>query len=385
MGVLLNWMIILRGLYKPFLFKNDLPVHFSKISKMIKKKLDLTHAVLLFRDEEGFKSPLPKEKFEISEKSIEFRDLIKKNKILIVRSMDRRKIRSVYWPISIDGECVACYLFGLKSKEIRLSNEKKFLMKLLADRLVDLWSRKLLWEKLQTTNRQDIFGWMSAAMVHEIRNPLTALDTIIQLLPQKRGDAFFMDSFQKLMQREISRLSDLTNDFLDFSVGGLEKIALVDLKEIIQQVTQLMGPLFYSKKIRLKVKAPKRLFLSGDKTQIKSLFINLLQNALKAIQSEGVVEISTRFLVKSPYGSNWLEIQVKDNGSGISKENMDKIFMPFFSADRLGTGLGLAICQKITEDHKGYIKVKSQLGKGTVFAIYFPSTPIPKKIKTLPF
>ncbi len=146
---------------------------------------------------------------------------------------------------------------------------------------------KRLWEKLQDANRRDIFGWTSAAMVHEIRNPLTALNTLIQLLPQKRDDDHFIDSFQKLMKREISRLSELTNGLLDLSNFGSEKMAMVDLREILQQVAQLMGPLFNSKNIQLKVKAPKSFFLRGDKTQIECLFINLLQNGLKAVGPGG--------------------------------------------------------------------------------------------------
>ena len=375
-------MIVLRELYKPFSFKNEPWVHFSRCSKLLKKHLNLTHVIFLFRYEKGFKSFLPKEKFELSEKSPFFQSLIKKKKTLISPSMGKPKTRFIYWPILIDGKCMACYVFGLKNEEYPLTNEKKLLMELLTDRATEFLGQKHFWENLLVANRQDVFGWMSAAMVHEIRNPLTALNTLIQLLPQKREDSLFMDSFQKIMQKEIGRLSDLTNDFL---AAGHEKMVLIDLKEVIQQVTQLMSPLFHSKKVQLRVKTPKSLFLKGNKIQIESLFINLLQNGIKAVISEGIVEISTRFLVKSPYGPNWLEIRVKDNGRGISKENMGKIFMPFFSVDRSGTGLGLTICQKIVENHEGYLKVKSQLGKGSVFSIYFSSSPTSKKIKNLPF
>jgi signal transduction histidine kinase len=303
----------------------------------------------------------------------------------LTRTMGRKKAWSVYWPVLIDRECVACYVLELKSGVSRLTDEEKVFMELLADRTGDFLGEKRLWEKIQDANRQDIFGWMSAAMVHEIRNPLTALDTLLQLLPRKRGDDLFMDSFQKLMQREISRLSDLTNDLLDLSNVRLEKMAEIDLREVIQQVTQLMGPLFYSKNIKLKVNVPKPLFLKGNEAQIESLFINLLQNALKAVRSDGVVEISTSLSAHSQYGPDWICVQVKDNGKGISVKNIGKIFTPFFSADRLGTGLGLAICQKIMKNHEGFIKVKSFSGKGTVFSLYFPPLPGHTKIKSLPF
>ncbi len=347
--------------------------------------MDLTYAVFLLRNENGFGTISSNEKLEISNKSPVFHRLLKKKKILSTWKTNEHKIRFIYWPILIDGECAACFVLGLQTGEFRLTNDQKLAVELLADQAVDLLLRKKLWEKIQATNRQAVFDWMSTAMVHEIRNPLTALETLIQLLPQKREDPFFMDEFQKIMKKEIGRLSDLTNGLLDLSGADPEKMTIVDLKDIIRQIIQLMGPLFFSKKIQLKVKASKNLYLKGNETQLKSLLINLLQNAFKAVESEGVVELSTHFLAKSPRGPNWLKIQVKDNGRGISKENMVKIFSPFFSEDHLGTGLGLAICQRITENHKGYMEVKSQFGKGTVFSLCFPSIPSFKKIKNLPF
>ncbi len=384
MGTPLNWILLLRELHKQFLVKNELGVQFSRFSKLIEKQMGLTRVVLLFREKDGFRSYSPSQRIAMSEKNPHFNHLIKKNKILTVWSGSKPKIQSVYFPILVEEDCVACYALVSKSKQFSITGEKKIFMKLLVDRTADFLEKKYLWEKLQSRNRQDVFGWMSPAMIHEIRNPLTALDTLIQLLPYKRMDDIFMYSFQKLMQREIGRLSDLTNDLLDLSNAGPEKKTMINFKKIIQQVIQLMGPLFQSKKIRLKISALKNFCIKGNEIQIKSLFINLLQNALKAIQAEGVVEISIHFLTKTPNGSNWAEIQVKDNGKGIREENLDKIFLPFFSENSLGTGLGLAICRKIVENHEGYIKVKSHPGKGTIFSIFFPLNSISAKIKNLP-
>ncbi len=384
MDASLKLLMVLRELYRPFSFKDNPQDFFSRFSRLLEKHLNLTSAVLFFRDENGFKSYSSKERNKLPEKDPNFNVLVKKKKVLTSGSKGKTGVRTLYWPILVNAEIAACYVLGLKSGEFQLTNENKILMEMSANRVSDYLSQKHLWENLQVLNRQDNLGWMSAAMVHEIRNPLTALDTLIQLLPQKREDPLFMDSFQKLMNREIGRLSSLTNDLLDFSATGNEKMETVDLNEVIQQVAQLMGPLFYSKKIQLRVKASKGAFLKGDESLLKSLIINLLQNGLKAIGSKGVLEISTRFLAKSAYGSNWVEIRVKDNGKGISPENMGKIFKPFFSEGRLGSGLGLAICQKVVENHKGYLTVKSQLGKGSTFSIFFPSFPIPKKIKILP-
>jgi K+-sensing histidine kinase KdpD len=383
-GAPLKWMKALRELHDHFPLESEPVTHFSKLLKSLENHLDLARTAILFRGEGGFKSFSPVERLVIPEGTSHFRQLTLKKKPL-TRGVGQKKARSIYWPVLTDGECVACYALELKPGGSGLTDEEKIFMELLADRTAGFLGEKRLWERIQDANRRDIFGWMSAAIVHEIRNPLTALDTLLQLLPRKRGDSLFMDSFQKLMQREIGRLSDLTNDLLDLSNVGLEKMAEVDLREVIQQVAQLMGPLFYSKNIKLRVNVPKSFFLKGNAAQIESLFINLLQNALKAVRSQGVVEISTNTMAHSPYGPGWLWVRVKDNGRGIAGKNIDKIFTPFFSADRSGTGLGLAICQKIVKNHQGYIKVKSLSGIGTVFSLYFPPSPIHPKIKSLPF
>jgi signal transduction histidine kinase len=186
-----------------------------------------------------------------------------------------------------------------------------------------------------------------------------------------------MESFQKLMKQEIDRLSDLTLDLLYFSKITPEKSDKIELSGLVRRVGQLLNPLFRSKQVQLRVKARKSLFLKGNKGQLESLVINLLQNSLKAVSAQGTVEISTDFLLKSPFGAKWLKIDIKDTGRGISPENLSKIYKPFYSTDLLGIGLGLSICQKVVENHQGFIKVKSHPGKGTLFSVYFPGEPNP--------
>jgi K+-sensing histidine kinase KdpD len=393
-------MNVLQDLIKQFPLKNGpLPI-FSRLEKALQKHLDLAQASLLFRSEKGFKSfsnlenpaqstgeqaePTqsqrvrkkvlgPGKVMEIPEKSPLFENLIRKQKPICEGGNGKNGgSRNIFWPVVFQQECVACYALTPKSKGSKLKGDGERVIQLLSDWTALFLREKKLWEELENTNREALFGWMSAAMVHEIRNPLTALSTLIQLLPQKRKDEQFMDSFEKLMKREVERLYDLTVDLLHFSKTSTEKMKVIDLQSVIQPVMQLMRPLFNSKKVELKAKPAKSMFLLGNGDQLEGLLINLLQNGMKAAGTQGIVEIAAGFSPRSPQGPNWLKIQVKDNGPGISREDLPKIFKPFFSTDRSGTGLGLAICQKVVENHKGYMKVKSLPGKGTVFTVCLP-------------
>ena len=106
----------------------------------------------------------------------------------------------------------------------------------------------------------------------------------------------------------------------------------------------------------------------GDKFQIKQVIVNLLQNALDSIQKNGKIEITTK------HHNSQILLSIKDNGKGIPKENIGKIFKPYFTDKEKGTGLGLAIVKRIVHQHNGTIEVKSEVGKGSKFTIIMESS-----------
>lgn len=221
-------------------------------------------------------------------------------------------------------------------------------------------------------------NFASAALAHEIRNPLTALATLVQLLPHKQGDPGFMASFQEIASREIGHLIHLTENYLDIQNVEITKKGIVDLEKVIRQVTELLTPLFGEKKVRLEVRLSKRpLFIGGDTHQMKSLASNLLKNALEAVQRQGQVEITL-----TPSGKNsgaWACLKVKDNGRGIPRNALGKVFKPYFSTQGRGRGLGLAICRKIVQNHGGRLEVRSSSRRGTEFSVLLPLVETPLK------
>jgi two-component system nitrogen regulation sensor histidine kinase GlnL len=116
----------------------------------------------------------------------------------------------------------------------------------------------------------------------------------------------------------------------------------------------------------------------ADEERLTQLFLNLVKNAVEAIDASGVVEISSRIVSeysmtqKGEKRSRMVAIEIADNGCGILPENMERLFTPFHTTKERGTGLGLAICQKIVAEHRGMIRVDSQAGRGTTFTILLP-------------
>ncbi|MBU1628184.1 GHKL domain-containing protein, partial [bacterium] len=110
-----------------------------------------------------------------------------------------------------------------------------------------------------------------------------------------------------------------------------------------------------------------------DENQMQQVFLNILMNAWQAIKDNGEITIETKYQ-KAKNNDGFVEISFTDTGSGIKDEIIDHIFEPFFSTKDIGkgTGLGLSICKQIVQDHNGYIKVKSELGKGSKFSVFLP-------------
>lgn len=374
----MSWVTILQNLYQQFPQKAEPLAAFSRVEKSLQKHLGFSRALLLLRQETGLPTvggdrPLaPSEEREMARR---FHRALKPWK---ARGAARKVSWDRFWPVVAGEEWVACYAMGHKSSGLAMTEDEETVIELLADRTALFLEERRLWKHLENADRQASLGFMSAAMVHEIRNPLTALDTLVQLLPRKRKDEQFMDSFQTLMQKEIHRLTKLTETFLDFSKSTLENRGEVDLRRVIERVVQLLGPLFTTKKVQLMVDTTLSHLLEGDEHQLESLVMNLLQNAFRSVGNGGIVEISTGFLKKAGSGPGpWIVLQVKDNGEGIPKENLGKIFNPFFTTRGEGTGLGLAICQKIVEHHRGRLEVKSAPKRETVFRVLFPAVPGP--------
>ncbi len=237
----------------------------------------------------------------------------------------------------------------------------------------DITSRKKIEENVERIDRLASLGQLAAALVHEIRNPLSGIKMGAQIL-NKRLSEHLEPSEQSIFEamiKETDRLDVLMTDLLNFSKPKMPKFQIVDLFEIIDRAL-----LFSDKKIKEKGASieidnqMRGVQVVFDKGQLMQVFLNIIANALDAIQADGNLKIK----VKQPGEpiDEMLLISVEDNGSGIKKENMNAIFDPFFTTREMGTGLGLSVVHKLITSNKGHIEIDSIEDVGTVVKIYLP-------------
>ncbi len=227
---------------------------------------------------------------------------------------------------------------------------------------------------------QRMFAWKEVArrIAHEIKNPLTPIQLSAQRLRKKYMDVIpseeegVFDDCTKTIIRQVDELKRLVNEFSSFARMPMASPSPNDLNEIVEETVALYR--VGEKKITIDARTDKRLPILGvDRDQIKRVIINLMDNAIAAVGDDGSVLVETRFEEEKGLAV----ISVIDNGTGISPDDKQRLFEPYFSTKKSGTGLGLAIVSNIIADHNGYIKVKDNLPRGTKFIIELPVKVVP--------
>jgi PAS domain S-box-containing protein len=221
-------------------------------------------------------------------------------------------------------------------------------------------------------------GTLAASVVHEINNPLTGVLNYLRLMIKIVGrDSLSTEQIQKfqkyleLMNSEVSRCSDIVSNLLAFSRKSKLEFSDVNINDLIEKCLLLSDHKLTLQNIQIKTDLyPDIPKVTGDFNQLQQCLLNLIFNAADAMPNGG------RFIVKSNFDSKIrrVEIKVSDTGCGITKENLDRIFDPFFSTKQegKGLGLGLSVVDGIIDRHRGTIEVESELDKGTAFTIKLP-------------
>lgn len=225
---------------------------------------------------------------------------------------------------------------------------------------------------IRRADRLSSLGMLTAGLAHEIRNPLVAIRTFTQLLPERYQEPEFRNSFQALALKEVDRICGLVNDLLSFARPTVPNVSAENVNEIVESIVRILETEAKEKEVqiyrRLAAHLPK-IFI--DKEQIKQVSMNVILNSLQSIEGRGVVEVSTRPFTKNG-SEQYVQIEVRDSGAGIPEKDLEDIFNPFFTTKKGGSGLGLSISHQIVQEHGGHIVVESQVGKGTTFFINLP-------------
>jgi two-component system sensor histidine kinase HydH len=233
-------------------------------------------------------------------------------------------------------------------------------------------------EQLKKNERLSAAGQLSASLAHEIRNPLASISGAAGILSRGHASAEDRTECLEILTKESQRLNTLLTNFLDFARPRLPRMQMIEPLEMVQSVAVLAQHAAIQHGVSLRVQGigPMRE-IECDPEQIKQLILNLILNAIQAIDERGVVSVTT-FTTK-----NSLCVEIADDGNGIAPEDRERIFDPFFTTRKDGTGLGLAIASNIAAQHGGSLTCRPNELQGTVFRMELPATATAQSVRTL--
>jgi signal transduction histidine kinase len=282
-------------------------------------------------------------------------------------------------PLAAQERLFGFLLLGRKRNRDIFSVEDLQLLSTLGTEVAVALENARLYEELRNsqvmlarTDRLAAVGTLAAGIAHEIRNPLVAVQTFVQLLPEQIDDPEFRTTFLDLTNSELARVSTLINDLLTFARPSPATLDEAQVNDLAEQIVRLLAGQAKKRDVSLTARLdPELPPCVVDQGQIKQVFMNLVMNAMQATPAGGAVSISTT-CTREAEGQEWCVIEVQDTGSGIPPEQKEQIFDPFFTTKETGVGLGLFITHQIIEEHGGSIAVESEVGKGTRFLIRLP-------------
>ncbi len=231
----------------------------------------------------------------------------------------------------------------------------------------DLSETKALEEQISKSERLAALGQLVAEITHEIKNPLILIGGFArQLIRNNQGNQDF--SKLNIIAEEVQRLEKLLSELREFYLPRHLIIEQVDINELLEEVYDLTKDDCERRNIGLTLKTDKDAGLvEGDRGKLKQVLMNLLKNAIEAMDRGGNIATQSRL------SGDKVDVTIADDGPGISEEDQEKIFTPFFTTKKHGTGLGLCVSKRILDDHEDCsFSLTGQEGKGTIVSIKFP-------------
>lgn len=235
----------------------------------------------------------------------------------------------------------------------------------------DLTRLKELEGEKRRAERLASIGALASGIAHEIKNPLVAIKTFAELLPERFTERDFREDFSQVVIREIARIDDLVARLRGLAAPATRPLASLDVRAPIEETLVLLRGQLEQKRISVKrLYDPVLPQVAGDPAQLKQLFLNLFMNALEAMEPAG--ELTIRLASGESTSAPSLLVEVSDTGTGIPEEMIGKVFDPFVTTKPRGSGLGLAICRGIADAHRATIRVENNANRrGTTVIIEF--------------
>ncbi|WEG14597.1 PAS domain S-box protein [Pullulanibacillus sp. KACC 23026] len=229
----------------------------------------------------------------------------------------------------------------------------------------DVSERKQNEQMMLQAEKMNVVGQLAAGIAHEIRNPLTSLKGFVQLF---RSDSVPNELFLSIMESELERINVISNEFLTLAKPYNLDFFPVDLKMTLSSVISLLETEAFKQSVTIisQIKSDD-LVVNGISTELKQVLINLMKNAIEATLDGG------NLYIQAEKREDFIEITIKDEGIGMTTDQLKRLGEPFYTTKELGTGLGLMVTYKIIQNHFGKIKVQSKRNEGTIVTVKLPA------------
>jgi len=300
--------------------------------------------------------------------------------------------------LAIVGDEQLLGIIGLKDERLReaYSSQELELLRGVALSVGVTLQNSQVYERMKERERLAALGQMAAGLAHEIRNPLGSIKGAAQYLrpadapAQRPGneaaernakqltDKIDRDpstgEFLDIIVEEVNRLNKIVSQFLDYARPYRGDQAPLDVGDLVRKTLALLKTEEAAAHVSITCNLPEVPDVRVDAEQIRQVILNLMMNAIQAMDGRGKIHISVGLKESTLRGAAvaFLEVRVRDTGPGIPERDIKNLFIPFFTTKEKGTGLGLPISQRIVENHGGTIEVRSRVNEGSVFTVLLP-------------
>ncbi len=227
------------------------------------------------------------------------------------------------------------------------------------------------YRQMERADRLASVGEMASGLAHEIKNPLAGIRGAIDVLADDFPEADPRREVMGQVREQVTRLNKTVTDLLYFGKPGQPEFAYADINSLIKQTLLFIAQHPEAKQVNRIEELTRNLPpVWIDQKQIQQVLLNIIINALQAMSGGGVLTVLTDLVSRE--GADWIRVEICDTGQGISVDEMEKIFTPFYTTKTQGTGLGLPICRQLMESNGGALRVDSQVGQGSCFTLELP-------------
>ncbi len=282
------------------------------------------------------------------------------------------------FPFVVGHELIGLLLLGAKASEELFTPHDVRLMTELSSSLGLVLNQIRLRQQLQVVHEQDLLGRMSRGLAHDLNNLLTPVQTLLQLCRESHLNQETIDELLPMSLRNLETVRSYVNEALFFSRSAQLNGKQGLLDQMVGEAVALVKPYAESKHVLVSFAGPAEVEMEMDAVLIKRLVCNLLSNAIDASPAGASVEVFLAPLPKIEPDRDWRRLRIIDHGEGISPENLERVFTPYFTTKNTGDGkrgfgLGLAIARKIVHLHGGNLSITSKEKSGTTVHVDLPA------------